>query len=54
MWVTILVHYYISLIAKLVVFVCLQVAILGECSEDTIETSYHYGRNVGIAFQVGV
>ena len=30
----------------------LQVAILGQCSEEVVECAYQYGRNIGIAFQV--
>ena len=37
----------------MVVFCSHQVAILGECSAEIIECAYQYGRNVGIAFQVG-
>jgi len=30
----------------------LQIALLGNSNEDITESSYQYGRNIGIAFQV--
>lgn len=42
----------VCLITDVLAAVCVQVAILGSCSEAVCDAAYEYGKNVGIAFQV--